>query len=109
MNKSTKKWILQRVSAILIIPIMIWFILNFVFIYDKTYLEVFNFFNNNLNKFLMSVFLILSFFHLILGLSEVFEDYIEKEKIKNVANKITKFLGIIIPIITIVVLFNLKL
>ena len=91
------------------IPIMIWFIINFVFIHDKTYLEVFNFFNNNLNKFLMSVFLILSFFHLILGLSEVFEDYIEKEKIKNVANKITKFLGIIIPIITIVVLFNLKL
>ena len=109
MNKSTKKWVFQRITAVLLIPIMSWFIFNFIIIYDKSYLEVLNFFNNNFNKYLMSVFLILSFSHLILGLCEVFEDYIEEEKIKNVANKITKFFGIIIPIITIIVLFNLKL
>jgi succinate dehydrogenase hydrophobic anchor subunit len=46
--------------------------------------------------------------HIILGLNEVYEDYIQEEKAKNIANRITNVLGIIIPTTTIIILFNLN-
>jgi succinate dehydrogenase / fumarate reductase membrane anchor subunit len=44
------------------------------------------------------------FFHAKIGLSEIFEDYIQDEKIKNIANLLTFLLSIIIPSITIILL-----
>ena len=38
------------------------------------------------------------------GLSEIFEDYIQDEKIKNVANLLAFILSIIVPSITIILL-----
>ena len=38
------------------------------------------------------------------GLSEIYEDYIQDEKIKNVANLLILLLSIIIPSITIILL-----
>jgi len=39
----------------------------------------------------------------------VYQDYIQDEKIKNTANKITNVLGVTIPAITIFILFNLNI
>ena len=38
------------------------------------------------------------------GLSEIFEDYIQDEKIKNAANLLTFLLSIIVPLVTIILL-----
>ena len=43
-----------------------------------------------------------------LTISEIFEDYIHDKKIKNVANKILNFSAIIIPLLTILGIFNLS-
>ena len=39
-------------------------------------------------------------------MSEIFEDYIGDDKIKNVANKILNIFAIIIPILTIIGILN---
>ena len=109
MNLATKKWIFLKISSIIIIPLMFWFIINFVSIYDKSYFEVLNFFTNLTNKFLFSLFIIFTYFFSALSISEVFEDYIDDEKIKNVANKLLFISAIIIPLLTIIFLFNLNL
>ena len=44
-----------------------------------------------------------------LSISEVLEDYIEDEKIKNAANKALNIFAIIIPLITIIIIFNLRI
>ncbi len=49
-----------------------------------------------------------NFIHIILGLKEVYQDYIQDEKIKSTANKITNILGVTIPAIIIFILFNLN-
>ena len=87
---------------------MLWFIINFVSIYDKSYLEVLNFFSNSINKFLFSLFIIFAYFFSALSISEVFEDYIDNDKIKNVANSLLFLSAIIIPLLTIISLFNLN-
>ena len=108
MNLATKKWIFIKVSSVVLIPLMFWFIINFVSIYDQSYTEVLNFFTNKLNKFLFSLFIILAYFFSSLTISEVFEDYIGDEKIKNVANRLLYISAIGISLITIIIIFNLK-
>ena len=97
----------MKSSGIVLVPFTIWFILNFVSIYDNDYQEVFLFFSSQPYKFLFSIFIIIAFFHSALSISEIFEDYVENETIKNVANKLLYLFAIIIPLLTLVVLFNL--
>tara|TARA_X000001036_G_C19985925_1_gene524261 strand:- start:129 stop:458 length:330 start_codon:yes stop_codon:yes gene_type:complete len=108
MNSVTKKWMFMKMSSAILIPLMIWFILNFVSIFDKDYIEVVNFFTTQPSKVLFSLMLVFAYFFSALSISEVFEDYIQDEKIKNAANKVLNFFAIIIPIITIFVIFNLN-
>ena len=108
MHVSTKKWLFTKVSSSILIPFKIWFLLNFVSLYDKDYLEIVSFFSSQPSKILFSIFIIIAFFFSVLTISEIFEDYIRDEKIKNVANKALNFFAIIIPILTILGLFNLR-
>jgi len=109
MISATKKWIFLKVSSVILIPLMLWFILNLVSIYDKSYEEVLLFFTSQTTKFIFSLFIIFAYFYSALSISEVFEDYIENEKLKNVANKLLYLSAIIIPISTLFLLFRLSL
>ena len=109
MINATKKWIYLKISSIILIPLMTWFIINFVFIYDQSHKEILAFFSNQPAKFLISLFLITAFFHSTLTISEIFEDYIHVEKKKIVANRLLYFFSIIIPLLTITVLIKFSL
>ena len=108
MNSATKKWMFMKISSGILIPLMIWFILNLVSIFDKDYIEVVNFFTTQSSKFLVSLMLVFAYFFSALSISEVFEDYIQDEKIKNAANKALNIFAIMMPLITIIVIFNLN-
>ena len=58
MNLATKKWVFLKLSSIILVPLMLWFIINFISVYDGDYSEVVSFFSNKTNKFLFSIFLI---------------------------------------------------
>ena len=109
MRVVTKKWLFLKVSSAILIPLMIWFIINFASFYDNNYNEIVSFLSTQPSKFLFSLFLIFAYFFSALSISEVFEDYIEDEKIKNAANKALNIFAIIFPLITIIVIFNLKI
>ena len=82
---------------------------NLVSFYDKSYEEVLLFFTSQPTKFIFSLFIIFAYFYSALSISEVFEDYIENEKLKNVANKLLYLSAIVIPISTLFILFRLSL
>ena len=107
MILATKKWIFLKISGALLIPLMLWFTLNLISIYDQGYNEVMIFFTSSSSKFLFSVFIIDAYFFSALSISEVFEDYIRNDKIKNVANKLLYASAVAIPIITIILISNL--
>ena len=102
MINATKKWIFLKISGALLIPLMLWFIFNLITIYDQGYNEVTIFFTKSLSKFLFSLFIINAYFFSALSISEVFEDYIQNDKIKSVANKLLYTSAVAIPIITII-------
>ena len=109
MISATKKWIFLKVSSVVLVPLMLWFLFNLVSFYDKSYEEVLLFFTNQPTKFIFSLFIIFAYFYSALSISEVFEDYIENEKLKNVANKLLYLSAIVIPISTLFILFRLGL
>ncbi len=109
MFSATKKWVFLKVSSVVLVPLMLWFILCLVSLYDKSYEQIIFFFTTQPTKFLFSLFIIVSFFYSALSISEIFEDYLHNEKIKNVANKILYISAIIMPILTITMLVFLSL
>ena len=108
MHSSTKKWLFTKISSLILLPLMVWFIINFVSIYNKNYSEVVLFFTQQPTKIIFSIFVIFAFFFSSLTISEIFEDYIQDEKIKNVANKLLKIFAIVIPLLTIIGIYNLS-
>ena len=108
MNSVTKKWMFMKIGSAILVPLMVWFILNLVSIFDKDYIEVVNFFTTHSSKVLVSSMLVFAYFFSALSISEVFEDYIQDGKIKNAANKALNIFAIIMPLTTIIVIFNLN-
>ncbi len=106
MNNSTKKWLFTKSSSLVLLPMMVWFIVNFVKIYDNDYQQIVIFFSSPISKLLFSVFVVIAYFFSALTISEIFEDYIGNDKIKNVANKLLNIFAIIIPVLTIVGILN---
>ena len=107
MINATKKWIFLKLSGATLIPLMLWFVLSLNTIYDQEYINIVNFFTNPLSKFLFSIFIINAYFFSALSISEVFEDYIANDKIKNVANKLLYASAVVIPLITIILISSL--
>ena len=106
MHNSTKKWLFTKSSSLVLLPMMVWFIVNFVKIYDNDYQQIVIFFSSPISKLLFSVFVVIAYFFSALTISEIFEDYIGNDKIKNVANKLLNIFAIIIPVLTIVGILN---
>ena len=60
MHVSTKKWLFTKISSFVLIPFMIWFILNFVSIYENDYQTVLLFFTQQPTKILFSIFIVIA-------------------------------------------------
>ena len=101
MNE-TQKWILHRISAIILAPLYVWLYFSFLSLSTKNYSEAIYFFKNPLFEILTITLFFVGFFHVKISLSEIFEDYIHNQKIKDVANLLVSIFSIIIPIIILV-------
>ena len=102
--KASRRWIIQRASALIIAPLIVWLLLSLITLSTGDYNSVINFFSKPLFLILTIILLITGFFHAKIGISELFEDYIQNEKIKNATNLLVLLLSIIIPLITIILL-----
>ena len=103
MNE-TRKWILHRISAVILTPIYVWLYFSLISLSAKNYSEALLFFKNPIFIILIIIVFFVGFFHAKISLSEIFEDYIHKNKIKDVANILTLISSIIIPLITLIIL-----
>ena len=103
MNE-TRKWILHRVSAIILAPLYFWLYFSLISLSTKNYSEAIYFFQNPLFEILTIIVFFVGFFHAKISLSEIFEDYIHNQKIKNVANILALILSIIVPVIILILL-----
>ena len=107
MDRSTKKWLFIKLSSLLLIPFMAWFIINFVSILKSDYFAIIACLSDKPSKILFLIFVVLSLFFYSLTISEILEDYMSNEKIKNVANKLVYIFAILLSLGTIITIYNL--
>ena len=103
MNE-TRKWILHRISGIILAPLYAWLYFSFISLSTKNYSEAIYFFKNPLFEILTILVFFVGFFHAKISLSEIFEDYIHNQKTKDVANLLVLIFSIIIPVIILILL-----
>ena len=100
-------WILQKVSALVLIPLVIWFLFM---IKDFLYYDFTNkilWFKNFSNSLLLSIFLLISIFHLRLGLTVVIEDYIHSPKRKKTLLSFLEILYLFLAVFTVIIILIL--
>ncbi len=107
MLSATKKWLSLKLSSVIMVPFMIWFLIKIVTIYDDDYQNIKEFFSDPFSAIIFSIFIVVTFFHSAISLSEIFEDYINSEKSRKFANMMVYLSSFIIPTITIITLYKL--
>ena len=106
MIKAAKKWLTIKITSGILIPFMIWFIINLVGVLDANNSQSILFLESFTNKIIFTLFLICASTFYTLTISEVFEDYISNFKLKNAANRLLVFFSIIVTLILIIFLFK---
>ncbi|MBL6936331.1 MAG: succinate dehydrogenase, hydrophobic membrane anchor protein [Alphaproteobacteria bacterium] len=66
----------ERVSGAALIPLGIWFAVSILGLAGGHYVSVLTFFSRPLNGILMAAFVVISLYHLVLGLQMVIDDYV---------------------------------
>ena len=106
-NSVLNHWILQKVSALVLIPTGIWFLF---IIKDFLYYDFTNkilWFKNFYNSLLLSIFILVSIFHLRLGLTVVIEDYIHSLKRKKTLLSFLEILYLFLAVFTVIMILIL--
>ena len=86
-------WWAQRVTAIALIPLSIWFVASIVFLTDVDYATAIQWLRSPITLGLMSLFLIALVYHAVLGLQVVVEDYIHAKPTKLILLLLIQFSG----------------
>lgn len=75
-------WWMQRVTAVALIPLTIWFAYSVACIAGTEYNAVLEKISSPLNSILLVCFIIAAFYHAALGLQVVFEDYVSTKAVR---------------------------
>ena len=93
-------WISQRVTAIALVPLTIWFVSIIAFMKNSNYDTAIETVSNPLNATLFLLLIIATFWHAQLGLQVVIEDYIANKMTRMTLIIITKFIFAIIGVLS---------
>ncbi len=103
----TSHWWAQRVTAVALVPLSIWFVFSVVNLVgvDKDGFKVW--LNGPGSFVLMALFLIALFYHMQLGLQVVIEDYVHNERNKVISLVFNKLLAVFLVVSSITALMRI--
>lgn len=95
-KEGVNHWWAQRVTAIALVPLTLWFVVSLLTVLGEDYAEVIAWIGSPLNTVLLVTFLFSLYYHAYLGLQVVIEDYVHTEATKLATLLATKFLLILL-------------
>ena len=78
----TEHWWMQRLTALALIPITVWFVVSVVGMAGASYEEFSAWLSNPLVAGIFLILIAATFYHAVLGLQVVVEDYLHNEGVK---------------------------
>ena len=102
-------WKLQRISAIAMIPLVIWFVSSLVFSLTNTYDQSVSWLQSPLNATGLVLLFGTLYFHAASGLQVVMEDYVHSEGLKILFLILIKLLSILLGVLSILCVLKIYL
>ena len=102
-------WKLQRISAIAMIPLIIWFVSSLVFSLINGYDQSITWLQSPLNATGMVLLFGTLYFHAASGLQVVIEDYVHNEGLKIMSLILIKLLSILLGVLSILCVLKIYL
>ena len=102
-------WKLQRISAIAMIPLVLWFVPSLLFVIMSGYNDAIDWVQNPLNATGLVLLFGTLFFHAALGLQVVIEDYVHLEGLKIILIILIKLLSILLGVLSILCVLKIFL
>ena len=109
LNPGLSHWKLQRLSAILIIPLIVWFLFSIMVNMSSQYKEAIEWVVNPINSILLIILLAGIFYHSSMGIQVVFEDYVSNINLRKRLIIISNLLIVFLAIISIISVLNIIL
>ena len=102
-------WKLQRISAIAMIPLVIWFVSSLVFSLTNTYDQSVSWLQSPLNATGLVLLFGTLYFHAASGLQVVIEDYVHSEGLKIMCLILIKLLSVLLGVLSILCVLKIYL
>ena len=102
-------WKLQRISAIAMIPLVIWFVSSLIFSLINSYDQSVTWLQNPLNATGLVLLFGTLYFHASSGLQVVIEDYVHNEGLKIMSLILIKLLSILLGVLSILCVLKIYL
>ena len=102
-------WKLQTISAIAMIPLIIWFVSSLVFSLINGYDQSINWLQSPLNATGMILLFGTLYFHAASGLQVVVEDYVHNEGLKIMSLILIKLLSVLLGVLSILCVLKIYL
>ena len=81
-KQGLQHWWAQRVSAVALVPLTLWFVWSVVHLAGADQARVHGWLSRPATAILMTLFIVTTFYHLALGVQVVIEDYVHREGVK---------------------------
>ena len=108
MKNYSRKWLIQRITATLLLPLTFWFIYSTISLSKMDYTEITIFFKSYINLVLFYTMMITMLLHSKLGLQTIIDDYVTSKKGSKTINLIINILAYsLMFLITFLILRNL--
>ena len=85
MRNYARKWLIQRITATLLIPLSFWFIYHCLSFASMNYTQLFLFFKSIINSLFFLIMMISMLIHTKLGCETIVEDYVTSKSLKDIS------------------------
>ncbi len=100
-------WWAQRLSAIALVPLFLWFVASLVAIGTADYATAIAWMRSPWNSALLVLLIAAMFYHAQLGMQVVFEDYISTHWLQVTSIILVRFLAILLAVVSIIAVLRI--
>lgn len=99
----TAHWVVQRITAVALVPLSLWFVVSILMLMHQDYVSVVNWMHAPWNAILLVLLVLTVYWHAYLGLQVVVEDYVHVAWVKVSAIVLLRLLAVVLTAIGIFV------
>ena len=100
-------WWWQRLTAIALVPLTLWFVVALVSLHNADYATVTTWLHSSVNAALLALFVVAGIYHGQLGLQVVIEDYVHLERLKFTLLIALKLVAVLLAAIAVLAIIRI--